>query len=72
MLSELQEKTAFLPDYGFKEAETAVTEEQTAAENWPAVSVGTTVSGLVGGLLTLVLAVGIGFLLKFKTSSQTQ
>ena len=70
-LSELQEKTAFLPDYGFKEAEPAEAEEE-VAESWPAVSAGTTVSGIVGGLLTLLLAFGIGFLLKFKAAPRTQ
>ncbi|MCD6175515.1 MAG: PDGLE domain-containing protein, partial [Planctomycetes bacterium] len=64
-LSGLQETTAFLPDYGFKESEAAVAAEETD-ESWPAVDVGTTISGLVGGLLTLALAFGIGFLLKFK------
>ncbi len=68
-LSGLQETTAFLPDYGFKESEAAVAAEETD-ESWPAVNVGTTVSGLVGGLLTLALAFGIGFLLKFKWKIQ--
>ena len=63
-LSGLQETTAVLPDYGFREAEEAA--EGETAESWPAVDVGTTVSGLVGGLLTLAIAVGIGFLLKLK------
>ena len=70
-LSSVQEKTAVLPDYGFKEAEQADSEEE-VAESWPAVSAGTTVSGLVGGLLTLAIAIGIGVLLKFKTAPQTQ
>jgi cobalt/nickel transport system permease protein len=69
-LSELQEKTAFLPDYGFKETQTKQMEGQTG-ESWPAVSAGTTVSGLVGGLLTLALAFGIGFLLKLKKKMPT-
>jgi len=59
---EIQEKTAFLPDYGFKAAETVT--EQSAAESeeaWPAVNVGTSVSGVIGGTLTLVLACIIGF-----------
>ena len=69
-LSGLQETTAFLPDYGFKESEVAVAAEETA-ESWPAVDVGTTVSGLVGGSLTLALAFGIGFLLKLKRKTQS-
>jgi cobalt/nickel transport system permease protein len=51
-LSELQEKTSFLPDYGFKGA----AENETGGE--PAASVvnlGTSTAGLVGGTLTLAV-----------------
>lgn len=67
-LAALQEKTAFLPDYSFKakeepaEPDKAKPEgEPKAEEAWPAVSAGTSVSGLVGGLMTMVLAGLIGF-----------
>ncbi len=68
-LSGLQEKTAFLPDYGFKSSgsDTDHAEEST----WPAVDPGTSVSGLVGGLLTLVLAIGIGWLLRRRAASES-
>ena len=59
----VQEKTAFLPDYGFKAAEGEVdpgAPEEAGEEAWPAPSAGTTVSGIVGGLMTLALAVIIG------------
>ncbi len=61
-LAKMQEKTAFLPDYGFKtaEPEAAVAAEETPAQ-WPAVNVGTSFSGLIGGLITLVLAGLIGY-----------
>ena len=65
-LAQLQERTAFLPDYGFKTAEPEAT-AATAAEapaQWPAVSLGTSVAGLVGGALTLLLAGLIGFALR--------
>ena len=58
-LGGLQEKTAMLPDYGFPGGES-----HGEAEAWPAVSSGTSVSGIVGGILTLLLAVGIGYLTK--------
>jgi cobalt/nickel transport system permease protein len=60
-LSDLQSKTAFLPDYGFKasESEQAASDTQNQ-EAWPSVSAGTSVSGIVGGALTLALAVIIG------------
>lgn len=59
-LARVQERTAFLPDYGFKTTEDAAPE----AESWPAISAGTSVSGIVGGGLTLVIAVLIGLLLR--------
>ncbi|MBE0618371.1 MAG: energy-coupling factor ABC transporter permease [Proteobacteria bacterium] len=67
-LGALQEKTAFLPDYGFKAAAEAQPHEEAPAEEgapaWPAVDPGTSVSGIVGGFLTLVVAIGIGWLLR--------
>jgi cobalt/nickel transport system permease protein len=66
LLAGIQEKTAFLPGYGFKKdnTETAAAETKESAPSWPAVDKGTSASGLVGGCLTLILAVGIGFLLR--------
>lgn len=67
-LAVMQEKTAFLPDYGFKapavEGHDAAGQEQ--PEPWPAVDAGTSVAGLVGGLITLALACLIGFVLKAR------
>ncbi|MBI5573384.1 MAG: energy-coupling factor ABC transporter permease [Elusimicrobia bacterium] len=69
-LSAVQEKMAFLPDYGFKKsehipaAETKNEQESASAEKWPAVDAGTSVSGLVGGALTITMAFLLGFLLK--------
>jgi cobalt/nickel transport system permease protein len=71
----LQEQTAFMPDYGFKSAAAPTGEEsaegagdkavsEEAAPAWPSVDAGTTVAGLVGGAMTLLLATGIGFALK--------
>lgn len=68
-LARLQEKTAFLPDYGFKAGDG---EPETAAEShtpWPAVDPGTSVAGLVGGALTLLVAGLIGFGLKRRRDS---
>jgi cobalt/nickel transport system permease protein len=62
-LKSLQEKTAFLPDYGFKPPgnEPKAKEEAPA---WPAVDAGTTVSGLIGGVLVLAMALGIGWAIR--------
>ncbi|SDE95642.1 energy-coupling factor ABC transporter permease [Sporomusa acidovorans] len=64
--AELQEKTAFLPDYNFKQPEkekpAAATEANAAEEKeaWPTVDGGTSFAGILGSLLTLVLAYTIG------------
>lgn len=68
-LAGIQEKTAFLPDYGFKEPEVSLTgqaegdvkEAEESPEPWPAVNAGTSVAGLVGGILTMLLAGLVGF-----------
>lgn len=52
-LAGIQEKTALLPDYGFK---ATGDEGGEVDEAWPIVDVGTSLSGLVGGLLTLLVA----------------
>lgn len=73
-LANLQEKFAFLPDYGFKasesEGESAVTAKaEEEAEAWPAVSSGTSVSGIVGGLLVLLIMLAVGFALKLTKNT---
>lgn len=70
-LAGIQEKTAFLPDYGFKKTEPAgeAEPEIEAKAPWPAVDSGTSVSGLVGGVLTLLIAVLIGLGLKRRQSA---
>lgn len=71
-LAAVQEKTAFLPDYGFKagrEKEGAAASAspagpEDAESQWPAVTAGTSVSGIAGGLITLGLVCLAGFALK--------
>ena len=63
-LAGVQEKTAFLPDYGFKKAEREAGPEEGSKPLWPAVDTGTSVAGLVGGAITLLMAVLIGWALK--------
>ncbi len=82
MLGALQEKTAFLPDYSFKkseekeghaksgEGEPAAEPGKVEKEEWPNVSAGTSVSGLIGGVLVLVLAAFIGFALKKRSGTR--
>jgi cobalt/nickel transport system permease protein len=67
-LARVQERTAFLPDYGFKAgdpgaepAEPAGAEPAGETERWPAVSGGTSVAGIAGALITLGLVGAIGY-----------
>ena len=60
-LANVQEKTAILPDYGFKQTESE--EADGGEDSWPAVSAGTSVSGILGGALTLGAAVLIGWII---------
>jgi len=60
-LQEIQSKTVFLPDYSFK-----INEGATQAENaWPSINSGTSISGIVGGTLTLTLATFIGLVIRW-------
>jgi cobalt/nickel transport system permease protein len=62
ILAEIQKKTAFLPDYGFRTNEESESAAPTKAA-WPSVSAGTSIAGIVGGVLTLVLAAGAGLII---------
>ena len=62
-LGQVQESTAFMPDYAFKASEPASGEAQEAEAPWPAVDAGTSVAGIVGGGATLAIAGLIGLLL---------
>lgn len=62
-LKSVQEKTAFLPGYGFKPPTNAPKSKEDAP-SWPAVDAGTSVSGLIGGVLVLVAAFAIGWVVR--------
>lgn len=61
ILARLQEKISFLPEYGFR---LTGEEGEKPESSWPAVEPGTSVAGLVGGVLTLLVAIAIGYLLR--------
>jgi len=66
-MDKVQQNTALLPDYSLKsEAAGSPAEDQYTG---PVVDAGKTVSGLVGGTLTLLMAGLIGFLLKHRKKS---
>jgi len=64
VLKEIQEKTAFLPDYNFK---SAAREEPKGNEvpAWPGIQTGTSVAGIVGGAIVLISILLIGFGIRF-------
>jgi cobalt/nickel transport system permease protein len=61
VLKDIQEKTAFLPDYNFKPAVKEGPKENETA-SWPGIEAGTSVAGIVGGtiVLTIILLIGFG------------
>jgi cobalt/nickel transport system permease protein len=61
VLKGIQEKTAFLPDYGFKPAGHEPKEEKTAPD-WPGIEAGTSAAGIIGAaiVLGLILLIGTG------------
>ena len=62
-LKKVQEKTAFLPDYRFKPP-TNEPKQKEVSPSWPNVDAGTSVSGLIGGVLVLAMALGIGWAIR--------
>ena len=58
-LKSVQGKTAMLPGYGLKPPAN-VPGAKEEAPPWPAVDAGTSLSGLIGGVLVLAIAFGIG------------
>jgi len=66
-LAWLQENLAFLPDYDFKKPEEEkagkpeAEKEGKKGESWPEISAGKSLAGVLGGLMTLLLAGAIGF-----------
>ena len=67
-LALLQEKLAFLPDYDFRKpaGEPGAKKE----ESWPDVNPGSSLAGVLGAAITLLLVGAIGFGLKKYASHQ--
>jgi len=60
-LADLQSTISLLPDYGFKDS---------AEQNSSKIQAGKSVAGIVGGFITLLLAMGIGLTIKLYTRKQ--
>lgn len=67
--AHIQEKSSLLPDYSFKQS--AQEPEEAKAENsWSGIDAGTSLSGIMGAIITLFAAMGFGVLLKRKNRIQ--
>lgn len=64
-LARVQQRLAIFPDYGFRLDEQGA--EVVEKETWPQADAGTSVAGVVGGSLTLLLATVAGLLLKRRS-----
>ncbi len=74
-LEEVQQSTSFMPDYDFKKAEEPGAAENHAAKEETSPSVvkpGTTVAGIVGAGITMLVAGLVGWLLRRRRGSQGQ
>jgi cobalt/nickel transport system permease protein len=60
-LKGLQERTAFLPDYGFRPTENE-SKKGKAPPSWPGIEAGTSAAGLIGAAIVLgmILLIGLG------------
>jgi cobalt/nickel transport system permease protein len=66
-LGELQQRIAALPDYALLEPAARVeAKNDRGTDTWPAVNGGTSLSGLVGGLVTLALVLGVSLGLRWR------
>lgn len=64
-LKNLQDTTVVLPDYNFKTAGMAITEESgVKGDAWPKIDSGRSLSGILGSLIVFVIILLIGFGLK--------
>jgi cobalt/nickel transport system permease protein len=61
ILKSIQEKTAFLPDYGFKPAGNEPKKEK-AVPAWPGIETGTSAAGIIGAAIVFgfILLIGMG------------
>jgi cobalt/nickel transport system permease protein len=68
--ADVQERTAILPDYGFKQGDGAAAAEEDSGG--PAVDAGTSVAGLAGAGIVLVVAAVIGLALYKRRKPRTE
>jgi len=64
-LAKLQDKTAFFPDYSFKHAgsETSKPGNKSKTGSWPDVSLGTSISGIIGSIIVLAFVTSLSLVM---------
>lgn len=68
-LLHVQERISFLPDYDFPAPAPPSAAGPESEPAWPDVKLGTSVSGIVGGIATMVLVIAVGALLRRRHRS---
>ena len=69
-MASVQEKTSFLPDYSFrKAAESKDSPRKGSAKDLESSSLGTSLAGLAGGIITLAVALLVGVILRKKSEA---
>ena len=70
-LSKIQDKIALFPDYSFKDTEETQKENKELTETVPAINAETSISGILGGFVTLLLAMLTGVIVRiFKRKKE--
>jgi cobalt/nickel transport system permease protein len=69
-LASLQEKLAFLPDYSFRKPAQETTAKAASGKVPEGSSLGTSLAGLIGGVITLVVALLGGYLLRRRMKDE--
>jgi cobalt/nickel transport system permease protein len=62
-LKDLQDRTAIVPEYGFQ-TKNEIKEKRETPPSWPGVDAGTSVAGILGAAIVLVLAIVLGFVIR--------
>lgn len=73
ILTTIQEKVAFLPDYSFKPSEViSSTNHNSEVSSKSAVSAATSISGVIGSIFVLILSIVTGLFLRAKSTRPQQ
>jgi len=64
-LKGVQEKTAFLPDYNFRQEKKEGEKKAEEPAAWPGIEAGTSISGIVGAFMVLVFSLLIGVAIRW-------